>query len=141
MKKLYDDGKIELPTVCPRGAEPWLFNVMLGLLHPDPQQRTTIEQLYYALAGDAEQAPIEIVESTPIRLEPFTECSYSGRDEMIDEVFEECGEDKSVFALACNILDRYHTSSPRGGSQGSPVRSAVVLAQATIKPTWYKVER
>ena len=124
--QVHKDCVIVLPDKCPHDLPEEVFGIMLGLLNPDPTQRTTISELYYRWNDEG-------IEAQPVILDPFpTMASGSARCDAIDTLYA-LNTEKRHFGLSVNIMDRYACTLGRPLNT-EEVYACAVLAVVTLSP-------
>lgn len=123
--ELHEDNGIDLPDTCPPGAPDEMFDVMIGLLNPDPTKRLTIQQLYNDLCQNETTAP------KPDHVILDGKGFYSGRLRAIDYIFARQSSHK-VAPLAMNILDRFVAASSDNHKIRVAIRPALINICVTL---------
>lgn len=135
--KQHQEGKIIIPE-RPSVVDPEMYDIMYGLLHPDPAKRLKISTLYHRLSGDV----VELVDSPKRCLDPRgpierTWWTMDARAHAIDALYADA-LNMRTFMLSVNLLDRYvDVAACYAG--GLTVDAARIVAEMVLHPEWLPV--
>lgn len=130
--KQHLNGSVEAvlsSDACPMGVPDKLFQIMMGLLHPDPIKRTSIHYLYRTYC---QPTPVHTPSISPKG--PQVSKSSDTRDKAIEYLFTYCGERQECFALAVSIMDRYEVTLQDRSCTHAELSSCLILAELALYP-------
>jgi serine/threonine protein kinase len=114
---------------CPPGVSEEHFNTMLQLLHPDPEERLSISDLYLRLRGGSAATAIQVDFPTSVNIDPEGLLPpLKERSARIDKLFGMCNR-KHGFTLACNLADR---CSAKGTDSEAHLMACVDIADGIV---------
>lgn len=140
---LHLTGQVHIPQPqdCPHHISQEVWDIMCKLLHPNPNKRMTIVDLYFDFISKyTNDGAVEIPDSPPLRFDTFG-ADWPKRNDVIERLFNICRDNNTMeaFALAVNILDRYMATLCDENDMTDLMKASYLLANIVITPNDYTI--
>jgi hypothetical protein len=128
--ELFESERVVLPDAPPEHMDRRCFDIMLGLLCPNPKRRLSVESLYYSLNDCCVEIP-----APTLSIDPPSGVALP-RDDRAAMVLRLYGlVPEEHFALAVNIADRYACAlNPPRALTDAEASACGALAGAVLSP-------